>query len=150
MHETRRLLLRTLGALAAMVVGIPLRLLAAWPEKAFISVDANSALKALVGASEELIPSDKIKLLVPETAENGAIVPLTVEADLPEADSIIVLASGNPHPLTSSYLIPVGTCAFVSTRIKMQESADVVAVVKAKGKYYSTSKRVKVAVGGCS
>jgi sulfur-oxidizing protein SoxY len=98
----------------------------------------------------DLFLSDKIKLTVPNIAENGAIVPVIVEADLEGVESISLLAVRNPHPLTCSYVIPGGTLPYVSTRIKMQRTADVIAVVKSEGKLYSASKRVRVAIGGCN
>jgi sulfur-oxidizing protein SoxY len=122
-----------------------------WPEAAFTAHDVDTALQELIGANlNDSIPSDKIKLAIPKTAENGAIVPLTVYADLHGVESISLLAAKNPHALTSSYIIPQGTLPYVSTRIKMQKTADVIAVVKANGKLYSASTRVKVAKGGCS
>ncbi|MEW5882257.1 MAG: thiosulfate oxidation carrier protein SoxY, partial [Pseudomonadota bacterium] len=37
----------------------------------------------------------------------------------------------------------------VSTRIKMGQTSNVYAVVKADGKFYVASKEVKVTLGGC-
>ncbi len=153
MNKTRRLWLQAalaLGALAASL-GMPRALLAAWPKAPFTARDADAALRDLFGISETaLIPSDKILLDVPDVAENGTIVPVMVTSELEGVESITLLANKNPHPMTSSYLIPKGTLAYVATRIKMQETADVVAVVKANGKFYSVAKRVQVAIGGCS
>ncbi len=105
-NRTRRLLLQAaLGGLAAVTMGLAKSrsLLASWPKAAFTSPHTDTALEALIGTSErDLIPSDKIRLEIPDSAENGAIVPLTVDADLQGAESITVLATKNPHPLTSS------------------------------------------------
>jgi sulfur-oxidizing protein SoxY len=145
----RQLLRAALGVSTAIATGGSTRdLLAAWPEAAFGAHDVKAALKALFG-SAELTPSSRIKLMLPRVAENGAIVPLTVRSELEGVESITLVALKNPRPLTSNYLIPKGTLAYVSTRIKMQESAEVWAVVKAKGMLYCASRRVKVAVGGC-
>jgi sulfur-oxidizing protein SoxY len=152
-NKTRRLLIQGalgVGAIAALV-GFRRALQPSWPEAAFTARDVEIALHELTGTAEaDLIPSDQIKFAVPNIAENGAIIPVTVEADLEGVESIALFAARNPHPLTSSYVIPAGTLPYVSTRIKMQETADVIAVVKANGKCYSVAKRVKVAVGGCN
>jgi sulfur-oxidizing protein SoxY len=37
----------------------------------------------------------------------------------------------------------------VANRLKMAKTGDVVAIVEAGGKLYSTSREVKVTVGGC-
>ena len=46
-------------------------------------------------------------------------------------------------------MIPAGTEADVQTRLKMGQSTNVVAVVKADGKLYSATKETKVTLGGC-
>ena len=38
---------------------------------------------------------------------------------------------------------------YVSTRIKMAKTGDIIAVVKADGKLHSATKEVKVTIGGC-
>lgn len=153
MNKTRRLLLQA-GLAAGAVAAMPACRRAkqpTWPETAFNAQDLDAALRESTGAAPaDLTPSDKIKLEIPDMAENGAIVPVTVESNLEGVESITLLAAKNPHPLTSSYVIPAGTLAYVSTRIKLQETADVIAVIKANGETYSVAKRVKVAIGGCS
>ena len=43
----------------------------------------------------------------------------------------------------------MGWLANVGTRVKMGQSSNVHAVVKANGKYYVATKEVKVTLGGC-
>ena len=52
-------------------------------------------------------------------------------------------------PLAAGFVIPAGTEADVQTRLKMGQSTNVLAVVKADGKLYSASKETKVTLGGC-
>jgi sulfur-oxidizing protein SoxY len=54
-----------------------------------------------------------------------------------------------PNVLAAVFNLPAGTAAEVTTRVKMGKTAHVVALVKADGKYYRTSKEVKVTAGGC-
>jgi sulfur-oxidizing protein SoxY len=56
----------------------------------------------------------------------------------------------NPNILAADFDIPDGTDPWVNTRIKMGQTSNVYAVVKtADGKFYYTSKEVKVTLGGC-
>ena len=148
MNVGRRSLLKGSVALAALAA-LPRTLLAAvWPEKAFAATEADAAMSTLFG-SGETTPSDRIKLKVPEIAENGAVVPVTVNTTHENVESISILVPNNPRPLAASFEIPAGTLPDISSRIKMGETSDVIAVVKTDAGVYSTSKQVKVTIGGC-
>lgn len=148
MQLGRRLLLQGGVALAALAA-LPGRLLAAaWPEKAFASVAADQALTDLLG-TDQTTPSDQINLKVPEIAENGAVVPVTISTGLENVESISIVVKENPRPLAASFDIPAGTLPEISGRIKMGETSDVLAVVKTDAGIFSTSKQVKVTIGGC-
>jgi len=119
-----------------------------WPTDAFKQKSQDDALKALYGKMPE--ESDKISLDTPEIAENGAVVPVSVDATaLPNVTSISVLVPENPFTLAASYQIPEGTAASISCRIKMAKTSKVFAVVEADGKLYSAAKETKVTLGGC-
>lgn len=150
----RRIFLKR--SLAASAVGVaagagllaPQQILAAWNKDAFENKDLNGSLNALMGSSE-LETSAAIDVKAPDIAENGAVVPVTVSTTIEGAESIAVIASNNPVPLIASFKLGKGASGFVSTRIKMGKTGDVIAVVKANGKLYSAKKEVKVTIGGC-
>lgn len=152
---TRRLILQGAGVLALAGLGVisfdlPAALAAAndkYPEDAFKAKNEADAIKALYGKAAEA--SDKVKLDAPEIAENGAVVPVSVTTTLPDVTSISFLVSENPVVLVASYKIPPGTLPSVANRIKMAKTSNVIVVVEAGGKVYSTTKEVKVTVGGC-
>lgn len=152
--NNRRIFLKNtaVAGAAGLAVGvgllIPHRALAAWPAAAFQAKQTSDALQALLGKADAS-PSDKIRIKAPDIAENGAVVPVTVESDLDGIEEIAIMASNNPSPLIASFSIPEGTEGFVSTRIKMGKTGDVVAVVKTKGGVFSANKLVKVTIGGC-
>lgn len=154
MNTIRRKILKSalfFGATATAIgAGLlaPQRALAAYVKDAFAATDVSAALIAAVG-SDSHTPSDAIKLKAPDIAENGAVVPITVSSTLPNVESITIIASANAAPLTSTYVLPKGTEAFVSTRIKMGKTADILAVVKSNGQLFSATKEVKVTIGGC-
>lgn len=148
MQYTKRLFLKGGMALLA-VASLPRMLLAAvWPQEAFSSGTASGALKALLGSSSTT-PSDQIELKVPEIAENGAVVPVSIMTSLENVESISIVVEKNPRPMAATFEIPQGTLPKIASRIKMGETSDVMAVIKTGNGIYSTSKEVKVTIGGC-
>lgn len=151
MNSKRRKLIQAAaaaGAAASVGVLIPQRVLGAYMKAAFEAKDLSGVLNASYG-SDQHTSSDAIKLKAPDIAENGAVVPVTVSSTLDNVESISIIATTNATPLTSSYQLTPASEAYVSTRIKMAKTSDVIAVVKADGKLYSSTKEVKVTIGGC-
>jgi sulfur-oxidizing protein SoxY len=64
-------------------------------------------------------------------------------------ESISIISEKNPTPLVASFNMGAKTEGHISTRIKMGQSSNVIAVVKSGGKLYSARKEVKVTIGGC-
>ena len=118
-----------------------------WPAAAFHSKTQPDAIKALYG--KDIVASDKITLDVPEIAENGAVVPVSLSTTLPNVTSMSILVPENPFTLAASYTLPAGTAADVSCRLKMAKTSPVIALVESDGKIYSATKTVKVTLGGC-
>lgn len=118
-----------------------------YPEEAFKQKSVDDSIKLLYGKAAE--KSDKIRLDAPEIAENGAVVPIAVSSTLADVTAIAFLVAENPNALVAAYKIPAGTMPSVANRIKMAKTSNVIVVVEAGGKLYSTSKEVKVTVGGC-
>ena len=148
MQKTKRLFLKSSMALLALA-SLPRALLAAvWPKESFDSTSASGALKALLG-TDVTTPSEQIKMKVPEIAENGAVVPVSITTNLENVESISIVVPKNPRPLAASFEIPTGTLPKVSCRIKMGETSDVMAVVKTGSGIFSASREVKVTIGGC-
>ena len=154
MHPIRRTLLKFsggLGALAALSAAGIMRageaFAAQWNKSGFESKAVEDALKSL-GASN-LIDSRDITITAPDIAENGAIVPIAVTSKIANTQSIAILSEKNPFPLAASFDIMGGGEGYVSTRVKMGQTSNVRAVVKADGKFYTAVKEVKVTVGGC-
>lgn len=148
----RTLLKRTLAVSAISVAAsagllAPGQALAAYPTKAFEAKDTESALSAAVG-SGSYEHSDDIKIKAPDIAENGSVVPVTISSSLDGVESISLISESNSSPLVASFNLN-GSIAYVSTRIKMGKTGNVLAVVKAGGKLYGNKKEVKVTIGGC-
>ena len=104
----RRTLLKRTLALSAVSVAAsaglltPGQVLAAYPKNAFEAKDTASALTAALGSSG-FERSDGIEIKAPDIAENGSVVPVTVEVSsaLSNVESISILAESNGTPLVA-------------------------------------------------
>jgi sulfur-oxidizing protein SoxY len=116
----------------------------------------EATLKRLFG-DRRLAPADgKVKLTVPLIAENGSVVPVTVEADLPMTPAgyvknIYIISDKNRRPLNAKFtLSPEVGKAYIATNIRLAATTDVRAVVEmSDGALYMAKQEVKVTVGGC-
>lgn len=98
----------------------------------------------------------KITIDLPEIAENGASVPLSVLVDSPMTpdnfvSEILVVADGNPRPGVARYsLSPMSGRAIAATRIRLQTTENIIVIAKmGDGKFITDRKQVKVTIGGC-
>ncbi len=98
----------------------------------------------------------KVKLRIPEIAENGNTVPMTVSVDSPMTaqsyvKAIHVATEKNPNPgVASFYFSPANGKAEVSTRIRLAETQAVVAYAElSDGTVWSDKAEAKVTIGGC-
>lgn len=146
MGDSRRRFLRfgvmALGALSTF------RVWAAWPKAAFDAKSSKDALEAL-NASGKAENGGEVKLIAPEIAENGGVVPITIQSDLTDIESLILIAEENPRSLVATFTLSKYTSMPISTRIKLGKTQNVVVLAKAQGKLYTASKQIKVTVGGC-
>jgi len=154
MNSARRSLFKLTGgffAIAAAGAAGMLRPVRAWTapwnKAGFESKALGDALKSLGAASAT--ESRDIVITAPDIAENGAVVPIAVTSRIPGTQQISIVAEKNPFPLAATFDIAGGGEGYVSTRIKMSQTSDVWAVVKADGKYFTARKEVKITVGGC-
>ena len=120
---------------------------AAWNKAAFEAKNLDDTVKALGGTSAA--QSGDISINAPDIAENGAVVPVGVTSKIPNTQAVYILVEKNPNSLAAGFGIPAGTEANVATRIKMGQTSNVHAVVKADNKFYVATKEVKVTLGGC-
>ena len=152
MNIKRRQSIKAGGSLALVAAAIsagvlPASAFANWNKAAFEAKNMADVLKAMGGASAE--KSTDIIITAPDIAENGAVVPVAVASKIANTQSISILVEKNPSSLAAEFEILAGTEANVGTRVKMGQSSNIHAVVKAGGKYYVATKEVKVTLGGC-
>ncbi len=119
-----------------------------WNKAAFDTKSLGDTMKAL-GGGEPAQSKDIVFFQTPDIAENGAVVPVGITSNIPKTDSIAILIEKNPNMLAAVFDIPAGTDPTITTRVKMGQSSNIYALVKADGKYYVAAKEVKVTLGGC-
>jgi sulfur-oxidizing protein SoxY len=98
----------------------------------------------------------KVSIELPEIAENGNTVPLSITVDSPmTADNyvseVMVVSEGNPNPGVATFQFsPMSGKAQASTRIRLAATQNIVVIAKtSKGEFFTNQKLVKVTIGGC-
>jgi len=120
-----------------------------WPKTLFELEDEAEAVKTLFGDTP-ISESADVAIKAPLQAENGAVVPIKVHTTLADAESISIMVEKNPSPfITTVNLRPGSSGGMYSARIKMGQTSNVTAYVKAGGKVHTASQEIKVTVGGC-
>jgi len=118
-----------------------------WNAPAFSARSVASVAKALGWAQP--VESKSIQITAADIAENGQQVPVAVTSTIPRTEAIALLIEKNPNTLSAVFNVPPGTDAYFSTRVKMAESSDVYALVRAEGKVFFARKEIKITLGGC-
>lgn len=149
MNQKRREVMRTTALISLMAsTGLITQAQAAeWNKSAFDAKSLSDVVRALGGAGVE--KSSAVTLTAPDIAENGAVVPVGVSTTLGNVEHLAILVEKNPSALCADFRTPEGTLPFVTTRVKMGQTSNVHALVKAGGKWYVSTKEVKVTLGGC-
>ena len=139
------------GAAVGLAAGLlrPTAVLGAWPAALFDQSSADGLLEALLGGTRPASGAE-VRVQAPDIAENGATVELGVDTGLADVESISLVIPRNPKPLIAMFNVGDRFAGSLSTRAKMAESSEVMALVRTRsgGAYLGTAK-VKVTKGGC-
>jgi sulfur-oxidizing protein SoxY len=153
--------MRQLSRRAALILGYTVGAGSAVLSVAGWSGGANAAAK---DAADEIskftggkpAEAGKVAIELPEIAENGNTVPLSITVDAPMAadnyvSDILVVAEGNPRPGVALFQFSaMSGKAQVATRIRLAATQNIVVVAKTStGQYFTGQKLVKVTIGGC-
>ena len=96
-----------------------------------------------------------VRLDLPELAENGNTVPLSVAVEAPMAggahvEEILVVAPANPNARVIRFRFSAASVPEASTRIRLAETQNVMAVAKlSDGTFLQATRQIKVTIGGC-
>jgi sulfur-oxidizing protein SoxY len=143
----RQVLTISAGALAAAGLGVSVR-------PVYAANDSQELIHKFTGGKK---PAEgKVRLDLPEIAENGNTVPMTVSVDSPmtaqsHVTDVLIVADGNPRGgVATFHFSPASGVAEANTRIRLAATQNIVAVAKMNdGSFFTASKQVKVTIGGC-
>lgn len=135
------------GAVTLTIVG--------WNDGAHAAAkEAADEVAKFTGGKEAI--KGKITIELPEIAENGNTVPLTVSVDAPMTaenyvSDVLVVSEGNPNPgVITFHFTPLSGKAEAQTRIRLAATQNIVVVAKTSGgEFFTAQKQVKVTIGGC-
>ena len=143
----RRLFLKSAMATSAVATAVGAGLLTpsmVFANSAGFKAKSDAASKSLSGAG---VGSFKFK--APKIAENGAVVPMTVDASkMDGVTNVSFYVKNNGTPLVASFNL-TGALGYVSTRAKMGKTSPVTALVTAGGTVTQVTQEIKVTIGGC-
>jgi len=146
--ETTRRETLALAAMAGLAAFLAPKMLLA--DEAAVTAE----IKKLYG--DKKLESGKIKLDVPEIAENGLVVPINIEVESPMTDkdyvkAVHVFADGNPLPGVVTYKFsPACGKASASTRMRLAQTQNIVCVAEmSNGTLHMAKANIKVTIGGC-
>jgi len=116
--------------------------------------DVKAAIEKLY--SGKSLSAGKIKLDLPQIAENGLVVPVGIEVESPMTEkdyvkAVHIFADGNPLPGIISYkFTPDCGKASASSRMRLARTQNIVAVAEmSDGSLFTAKQEVKVTIGGC-
>jgi sulfur-oxidizing protein SoxY len=121
---------------------------------AFAKNDIDEVIGKFTGGKK---PAEgRVKLDVPEIAENGNTVPMTVSVDSPMTkdnyvQEVLVVVDGNPRAgVAKFHFSPSTGIAEANTRIRLASTQNLTAIAKmSDGNFFAVTKEVKVTIGGC-
>lgn len=143
-----------IAAAAGVTAALPLPAEAASADDKAGGESFEAAFRRVVGEAQ---PTEgKIKLELPEIAENGNTVPFNVTVEAPMTDeshvkAVHILSAGNPQPAVATFhFTPQSGKAAVAGRMRLAKTQDVVGIAElSDGKFYMHRRNVKVTIGGC-
>jgi sulfur-oxidizing protein SoxY len=139
----RRQLLNLLGRFLPVI----------WTLNFPVRADANSAeiFSSILGkilGKAKTVRSPFFTLDIPDVAENGALVPVTLSSQVP-AKGFYLLAEGNPGPLLAEFHFHGNAVSKASFRVKLNQSGPVRALAETPEGWMQAERNVRVTVGGC-
>jgi sulfur-oxidizing protein SoxY len=152
--NSRREALKRSAAVASMMLAAGLLPKMAAAQTAAFNTTAFDAktLAELVKALGTSAPTESKDVTIqgPDIAENGAVVPLGASTTLPGVKRMLLLVEKNPSMLSAMFDFTDAVDTNISTRVKMGQTSNVVAVVMlADGRNLFAQKEIKVTLGGC-
>jgi len=107
----------------------------------------EAAWRALLGGVPPVLSED-MRLELPEMAEDGAQVPLTLSVGREDVEALFVLAEMNPVPLVASVELAADALPYLAARIRLNGNGVVWAVARCRAGWFYAQREARVARGG--
>ena len=143
----RRTLLKAglqLGVTGMLFPGIAI---SAYPTKAFLAKEIPEALREAFGTTD-IGESSKIEIEAPHIASDANMVPVRIKSGFENTESISLVVTGNESPFTAYFKLYEAQ-SFVSTRVRMASTSDLLVIVKADGVLHTNKRPVRVGRLSC-
>lgn len=145
----RQFILASLQTAIGLILGIiPTSIRAEWPQSRFAKQTFDT-LWLILTAQETTTLNPLLALELPETAEDGASVPLQFSTTLSPVDSVHILVEKNPTPLIVQWQVEDGVLPYLGCRIKMAESCYVWVLARHQDQWLYNRRWVNVMKNGC-
>ena len=128
--------------------GLDARKIKSWHQSWFENGKSIKETFVALGVDKAAV-DQRVVIQAPDTAENGAYVGVGVESSIPNINAVAFLVEKNPSVLAGYFEIKKSKKLKLGTKIKMAETSDLVALVKAGDEYFMNTRHVKVVLGGC-
>jgi sulfur-oxidizing protein SoxY len=116
----------------------------------------EATMKRLFGNRTISYGEAKIKIELPQIAEDGGNVAITVDASLPVSGAthvshLYIIADKNRRPMLAKFsFTPDSGRAFIAASIRLATTTDVRAIVEMNdGALYAVSRNIRVTISGC-
>lgn len=143
----RRTLLKAGLQLALAGAIVPGAAIAEYPTKAFLAKETPEALREAFGGTD-ISETDKIEIDAPHIASDANMVPVRVRSGFVNTESISLVVETNESPFTAVFKL-FESQNFVSTRIRMSDTGDLLVIVKADGKLHASTRPIRVGRNSC-
>ncbi len=143
----RRTLLRASLQLGLAGIILPRSASSAYPTQAFLAEEIPDVLSGAFGTAD-IGESDRIEIEAPPIASDANLVPVKIKSGFENTESIALVVAGNESPFTAYFKL-YESQSFVSTRIRMSDTSDLLVVVKADGVLYSSTRLIRVGRNSC-
>ena len=143
----RRTLLKASLGLGVGAVLLPGFAMSAYPSRAFLAKQIPDALREAFGTAD-IGESDKIEIEAPHIASDANMVPVRIRSGFENTESISLVVTANESPFTAHFKTYQAQ-GFVSTRVRMADTSDLLVIVKADGILHTNKRSVRVSRKGC-
>ena len=150
MPSSRRVFLKHSGILmlGTLLTGKSVDAIATRLAEYFAAEDFNKIFAKVIG-NLPVSDTGNIKLILPDIAEDGAVVPVSITSELDGIETIFLFADKNPTPLLAEFQLSPVLLAQITGRVKLAASCNVILLARRNGEWLRTARWVNVMRGGC-